>query len=104
MAMKPKIAASDLKRWQYDGEELALIDVRQQVDFGEQHLLCATCIPLSRMEVMARDLLPCPCTRIVLVDDGFSSQPPLAEKAAEVLKAIGYPLSKTALWDGSWPA
>jgi rhodanese-related sulfurtransferase len=78
------------ERWQHDGEELALIDVRRQVDFGEQHLLYATCIPLSRMEVMAQDLLPCPCTRIVLMDDGFSSQPPLAEKAAEILKAIGY--------------
>ena len=75
---------------QHDGEEIALIDVREHLDFGKCHYLYATCIPLSRLEVMAEELLPCLQTRIVLVDDEHLSQSSLAERAAEVLKIIGY--------------
>lgn len=88
--MNRRISISQLKRLQLSDDEWALIDVRKQVDFGRQHQLYATCIPLSRMEIVAGDLLPCRKCRIVLVDDGFSSQSSGTENAAEILSQMGY--------------
>src|SRR6266567_5591425 len=69
-----------------DGEELALLDLREERIFSESHLLFARSVPLSRLELRMAQLVPRRTTRIVLVDaaDGLS------ERAAEVLAEAGY--------------
>ena len=70
-----------------DGEELALLDVREQGVFGQGHLLLASCVPLSHLELKIDDLVPRRHTRVVLVDGGGDT---LAGTAAERLTRWGY--------------
>lgn len=69
-----------------DSGELAVIDVREEGVFGQSHILRCNNISLSALELSVRDLVPRPSTWVVLVDanDG------LAERAADVLAAMGY--------------
>jgi rhodanese-related sulfurtransferase len=78
--------ARALRAMLIDGEELALLDVREERIFSESHLLFARSVPLSRLELRMARLVPRRTTRIVLVDaaDG------LGERAAVVLAAAGY--------------
>jgi rhodanese-related sulfurtransferase len=92
--MPKLISAPELKAAINDGHELALLDTRDQGDFGEKHLFFSSCLPLSRLELQIRDLVPRLATRIVLTDDGEGS----AAKAAERLEAFGY--IDVALLDG----
>ncbi|UZG42677.1 rhodanese-like domain-containing protein [Caldimonas thermodepolymerans] len=69
-----------------DGEELALLDVRETGVYAEGHLFWAISAPLSRLELLAETLVPRRSTRIVLVDaDGV-----LAARAAQLLQVWGY--------------
>ena len=77
-----------------DGDELALLDVREERVFSENHLLFARSVPLSRIELRMARLVPRKATRIVLVDDGDG----LAERAAAVLGKAGY--TDVSLLDG----
>ena len=52
-----------------DGGELALIDVREELIFSQNHLLWARNVPLSRLELRFARLVPRKTTRIVLIDD-----------------------------------
>src|SRR5258708_18170493 len=78
--------AGALRAMLVDGEELALLDVREERIFSESHLLFARSVPLSRLELHMARLVPRRTTRIVLVDaaDG------LAERAAGVLAEADY--------------
>jgi rhodanese-related sulfurtransferase len=69
-----------------DGEELALLDVREELIYSERHLLHARSAPLSRLELRVPALVPRRSTRIVLCDDDEA----LASRAAVVLCAQGY--------------
>jgi rhodanese-related sulfurtransferase len=69
-----------------DGEELALIDVREELIYSQKHLLWARSVPLSRIELRFARLVPRKSTRIVLVDDGDG----LVERAAAILMNAGY--------------
>ena len=69
-----------------DGQELALIDLREELIFSQSHLLWARSIPLSRMELKFARLVPRRATRIVLCDDADG----LAERAAAILARAGY--------------
>jgi len=69
-----------------DGEELALIDLREELIFSQRHLLWARSCPLSRLELNFTRLVPRRSTRIVLCDDDDG----LAERAAKILSAAGY--------------
>src|SRR5688572_5787838 len=69
-----------------DGEELALIDVREELTYSENHLLWARSVPLSRLELRFARLVPRRSTRIVLCDDADG----LAQRAADVLSRAGY--------------
>jgi rhodanese-related sulfurtransferase len=69
-----------------DGHELALIDVREELIFSQNHLLWARSVPLSRLELRFGRLVPRRGTRIVLCDDADG----LVERAAGVLAAAGY--------------
>jgi len=77
----------ELKAMLQDVKELALVDVREQGVYYHGHLLFASCIPLSRLEMMVGDLVPRRGTRVVLCDGGNEG---LAERAAEKLTAYDY--------------
>ncbi|HEX9843318.1 MAG TPA: rhodanese-like domain-containing protein, partial [bacterium] len=96
--MTDRIAAPELKRMLRDGKELALLDVREEGRFAASHLLFAVPIPLSRLELRIRDLVPRRGTRVVLLDDGDG----LAARAAERLAGFGY--GNVALLEGGNPA
>ncbi len=81
-----RVGAAALRAMLLDGEELALLDVREERIFSESHLLFARSVPLSRIELRIARLVPRRATRIVLVDDADG----LAERAAKVLSRAGY--------------
>jgi rhodanese-related sulfurtransferase len=80
------LSAHAVKAMLADGEELALVDVREELLFSRNHLLFARSVPLSRLELNFARLVPRRGTRIVLCDEGDG----LAERAATVLTAAGY--------------
>jgi rhodanese-related sulfurtransferase len=69
-----------------DGKELALIDVREELLYSRNHLLCARSVPLSIIELRFARLVPRKSTRIILVDDGDG----LVERAAAILMNAEY--------------
>ncbi len=96
-----RIDAATLRTWTLDGRELAILDAREEGEFGSGHLFWAVPCPLSRRELRARALLPCPRTRVVCVDDGRG----LAEQLAAYLASLGY--ADLAVLDGgvaAWQA
>jgi len=86
-----------------DGEELALIDVREELIFSENHLLWARNVPLSRIELRFARLVPRKSTRIVLCDDSDGA----VERAAVILAVPAtaiFPISTAVLRPGRKPA
>ncbi len=81
-----QVGVEELRGWIGDGGELAILDAREEGEFGASHLFWAVPCPLSRMELRAAALLPCCGTRIVCVDDGRG----LAERLAAYLETAGY--------------
>jgi len=80
------VAPRDVKAMLADSGELALLDVREELIFSRGHLLHARSLPLSRLELRIRALVPRRTTRVVLVDDGEG----LAQRAAATLARLGY--------------
>lgn len=80
-----RINAATLRGWITDGAELALLDAREEGEFGASHLFWSIPCPLSQAEFRARALLPCRATRIVCTDDGRG----LAERLGAWLEADG---------------
>ena len=93
-----RIDATALRSWIEDGRELAILDAREEGEFGSGHLFWAIPVPLSRRELRVRALLPCASARIVCVDGGRG----LAERLASYLEALGY--TDVAVLDGGTPA
>jgi len=81
------IDAATLRGWLVDGEEIALLDAREEGVFFDDHLFHAACIPLSRVELDLPRLVPRRDTRVVWCDDGDSH---LAARAAEVASELGW--------------
>jgi rhodanese-related sulfurtransferase len=81
-----EIDAGILKAWLKDGDEIALLDSREELTFGRRHLLMASCLPLSRIELRVGDLVPRRSVRVVWCDDGEG----LAKRAAQRMAALGY--------------
>ena len=52
--MARKVDARALKAMLADGRELALIDVREELTFSQNHLLFARSVPLSWLELQIR--------------------------------------------------
>ena len=92
------IEASALKEELANAGELALLDVREQGQYGEGHPFHAVNLAYSRLEFEARRLLPNPAVQIVLVDDGSGDT--LALRAASRLQAMGY-VNVRVLKDGT---
>lgn len=69
-----------------DGEELAIVDVREELIFSQNHLLHARSVPLSRFELLIAPLVPRRATRIVLCDGNDGA----ARRAGAILAGAGY--------------
>lgn len=84
-----------LNDWIFDGEELALIDVREAGQFGEGHLLFAVPIAFSELENRIHKMVPRKDTRIVLCAEAGSE---VIDRAAACLQDLGY--GHIAILDG----
>ncbi len=90
-----RVDAATLRGWIMDGRELAILDAREEGEFGASHLFWAVPCPLSRAELRAPVLLPRIATRIVCVDDQGGDGDEggdgrgLAERLAEYLASQG---------------
>ena len=68
-------------------DEFALLDVREQGVHYQGHPFFACSLPLSKLELMAEDLLPRKGAPLVLLDGGSEG---LAERAKTKLASFGY--------------
>ncbi len=94
-----RIDAKTLHAWLLDGRELALLDAREDGEFGTSHLFWAVPCALARKrEIRARALLPRLAVRICCVDDGRG----VAEDLAAWLESIG--CTDVAVLDGGTKA
>jgi rhodanese-related sulfurtransferase len=84
-ALRP-LAPAAVKAMLADGEELAIVDLREELIFSQNHLLFARSVPLSRLELKFAALVPRRGTRVVLCDDSDG----LVERAAEILRHAAY--------------
>jgi rhodanese-related sulfurtransferase len=80
------VSPAELMAMLVDGDELAILDVREELTYSGSHLLHARSAPLSRLELKVPCLVPRRATRIVLVDGGDG----LAGRAASILGRHGY--------------
>lgn len=87
MTQNRSMTPAELQNALHDGREIALLDVREDGEFGEDHLLFATPMPYSRLELGIGALVPRKNVRMVLCDDGLSG---VAQRAAARLAALGY--------------
>ena len=94
-----RVDAPTLKRWIGDGREMAVLDAREEGEFGRSHLFWANPCPLSRAELRARGLLPRRSVRICCVDGGEGG---LAGRLAAYLEGIG--CSDVSVLEGGTPA
>ena len=79
------IDATTLRNWIGDGRELALLDAREDGEFGAEHLFWAIPFGMARREARADALLPRLDTRICVTDDGRG----VAQDLAAWLEGIG---------------
>src|SRR5277367_871229 len=86
MGTSGNITAAELRERYRDAGEIAIVDAREEGSFHNRHLLMASCLPLSRLELIAPSLLPRRSAPIVVCDDGEG----LAERAAARLIEGGY--------------
>ena len=93
-----RIAPATLKAWIADGEEMAILDAREEGLFGLAHLFWAVPCPLSQAEWRAPALLPRLSTRIVVCDGGEGE----AEWLIAVLRGLG--AADVSLLAGGTPA
>lgn len=75
-----------LRGWLLDGQELALIDAREDGEFGAEHLFWAVPFGMAHRETRAHTLLPRKTVRICVTDDGRG----LAGALAAWLESAGY--------------
>lgn len=95
MPSTPTISASQLKaRLQARTGELAVLDVGEEGEYGEGHLLRAVHAPYSLLEGIVPALVPRLACPVVLVDHGHG----MAARAAQRMQALGY--SQVRVLDG----
>ena len=82
-----KVAPAILKSWLHDGNEIALLDIREHGEYGEAHLFYVVSAPYSKLEAEAARLVIRKNVRIVLVDQDGGT---LSQKAAQRLIEQGY--------------
>ncbi len=84
--MTKSVTAAELRERYRAGGEIAIVDAREEASFHRRHLLMASCLPLSRLELLAPNLLPRKSAPVVVCDDGGG----LAERAARRLAEGGW--------------
>src|SRR5215472_14940063 len=84
--MAGSITPVELRDRFHSGGEIAIVDAREEGSFHNRHLLMASCLPLSWLELIASGLLPRRSAPIVACDAGEG----LAERAATRLTEGGY--------------
>jgi rhodanese-related sulfurtransferase len=84
--MAETVTAAQLRDRLHSGGEIAIVDAREEGSFHNRHLLMASCLPLSRLEVIAPGVLPRRGAPIVVCDAGEG----LAQRAAARLTEGGY--------------
>ncbi|RMS34714.1 Rhodanese domain-containing protein/cystathionine beta-lyase [Pseudomonas ficuserectae] len=85
--MSQIITPAQLQQWLFDGQEIALFDVREHGQYGDAHLFHGVTLPYSRLELDIRRLAPNPNVRLVIYDQTGSD---VAPRAALRLVASGY--------------
>ena len=80
------IGATELNELLQGEGEIALLDAREELSFGQAHILYASCMPLSRLELLADAMVPRRSAQIVVCDGGEG----FAERAAKRLLSFGY--------------
>jgi len=80
------IEPAELRRRWRAGEEIALLDVREEGPYSLAHPFFAVSLPLSQIELRILDLIPRLNAPIVIYDDGEG----YAERAAPRISALGY--------------
>ncbi|MBP0465455.1 thiosulfate sulfurtransferase [Roseomonas sp. PWR1] len=96
--MPKQVDAATLKGWIRDGRELAILDAREDGEFGRSHLFWAVPCALSKAEARARALLPRRDVRVVCVDGGEGH----AARLAAFLEGIG--CGDVSVLEGGTPA
>lgn len=92
-----------LKGWIHDGHEIALLDIREHGQFGEDHLFFAIPLPYSQLEADLHRLVPRKTVRVVLYADQASND--ALQASARALHELGY--SQCYVLDGgieAWKA
>lgn len=81
------ITPRQLQQWLFDGQEIALFDVREHGQYGEAHLFHGVNLPHSRLELEVHRLAPNPAVRLVIYDQDGAD---LAGRVVTRLDALGY--------------
>src|SRR3984885_10046395 len=82
-----QIDGKTLYSWIPDGQELAVVDAREDGEFGADHLFWAVPFGMAHRETRAHTLLPRKSVRICVTDDGAGG---LANQLGMWLEANGY--------------
>lgn len=82
------ISTYTLKKILESQTEISLIDIREEGEFSQGHILLANCIPLSHLELLIADLIPRMFTQIIIMDLGTNESGTI--KAATKLINWGY--------------
>ena len=93
------LSASVVKARLHQGDEIALLDVREAGESGEGRPLLAINLPYSVLDARAITLLPSTTTPIVVMDDGNDDD--RAACAAARLAAQGY--ADVSIMVAGWP-
>ncbi|MES2102670.1 MAG: rhodanese-related sulfurtransferase [Pseudomonadota bacterium] len=80
------VSYADIRKALLEKREIALLDVREEAPFAEEHPLFAANMPVSRIELDAAARIPRLTSCIVVYDAGEG----LAQRAAQVLASLGY--------------
>ncbi|QQS14357.1 MAG: sulfurtransferase [Rhodospirillales bacterium] len=88
--LTPLVTAAEVKAALATDAAFAFFDVREEGEFSEGHPFFATPLPLSKLELRVRALLPNPNARVVLMDTGEEGQTGRANRAAARLSRCGY--------------
>ncbi len=85
--MSQTITPRQLQQWLFDGQEIALFDVREHGQYGEAHLFHGVNLPYSRLELEVRRLAPNPQVRLVIYDQDDGE---VAARVLARLQGLGY--------------
>ena len=96
--MTGKTAPVELRRRWRAGEEVALLDVREEGPYSLAHPFFAVSMPLSQIELRIGGLIPRQTVPIVVYDDGEG----YAERAVKRIAALGY--TDVSILDGGLEA